>query len=268
MLRAALAAAVLCASGAAALAPAPARAQQAPGLQISVEPLSVEFSLAPGGSASTPVTIKNVGTEKAVVVVTPLDWHSSLDGTVRTERPGAEGDASLASLLRISGAEATLAPGETRRLELSLALPASFSAMPRDYRGGYLVRAVPASANRTTAFGVGANILVYETVGGAQRHVKMTDLKVVQDGPHGARMEARLLNDGRTFVHPQMHVMIAQGPRIVVSRDDATTAILAGEPRHIDRALGDLPAGTYQLQLTVDYGGATLSRGTTTFTVR
>ncbi|HTD33556.1 MAG TPA: hypothetical protein VK665_07855 [Candidatus Elarobacter sp.] len=266
MLRAAFAAAALCASAAAAFAPA--RAQQAPGLQISVEPLSVEFSLAPGGAAATPVTIKNVGTEKAVVVITPLDWRSGLDGTVRTERPGAEGDASLSSLLRMSAAETTLAPGETRKLELSLALPATFSAAPRDYRGGYLVRAVPASANRTNAFGVGANILVYETVGGAQRHLKMTDLSVVQDGPHGARMQARLLNDGRTFVHPQMHVMIAQGARIVLSRDDATPAILAGEPRRIDRTLGELAPGTYQLQLTVDYGGPALSRGTTTFTVR
>ncbi|HEX3550310.1 MAG TPA: hypothetical protein VHT53_08045 [Candidatus Elarobacter sp.] len=261
-------AAALCASGAAAFASTPAQAQQVPGLQISVEPLSVEFSLAPGNAASTPVTIKNVGTEKAVVVITPLDWRSSLDGTVRTERPGAEGDASLAAYLHLSGAEALLAPGETRRLDLSLALPASFAATPRDYRGGYLVRAVPASANRTSSFGVGANILVYETVGGAQRHLRLTDLRVEQDGAHGARLVARMINDGRTYVHPQLRLMIAQGARLIASRDDATPAILAGEPRRLERALGNLAPGTYQAQLTIDYGGATLSRGTTTFTVR
>ena len=265
--RAALLATVPIALGAVAFAFSGASAQSLPGLQISVEPLSVEFSLAPGNAASTPLTIKNVGSEKAVIVITPLDWRSSLDGTVRTERPGAEGDASLSSYLRVSAAEAALAPGEMRRLDLSLSLPATFSATPRDYRGGYLVRAVPASANRTSAFGVGANVLVYETVGGAQRHLRLTDLEVQRDGAHGAKLVARLVNDGRTYVRPQMHVLIAQGPRIVASRDDSTPAILAGEPRHLERTLGNLPSGSYIAQLTIDYGGPTLVRGTTSFTV-
>ena len=115
---------------------------------------------------------------------------------------------------------------------------------------------------------MGANILVYETVGGAQRHLRLTDLRIEQDGAHGARLVARLMNDGRTFVRPQMHLIIAQGPRIVSSRDDTSPAILAGEPRRLERSLGTLSPGTYEAQLTVDYGGATLSRGTTTFTVR
>ena len=260
-------------TGIAAAAAVPADAQGSapaptPGLQISVEPLSVEFALAPGAQADTPVTIRNVGTQSAVIVITPLDWRSSLDGTVKTERPGAEGPASLSQYLQISGAEATLAPGETKHFTLALALPATFSAVPRDLRGGYLVRAVPANANRTTAFGVGANILVYEMVGAPDRRLKLTDLHVVDDGNHSARLVARLQNEGRTFIRPQLHILLAQAGRVVISKDDTTPAVLGGEPRRLERSFGQLPSGVYQLQLTVDYGGATLVRGTTEFTVR
>jgi hypothetical protein len=252
----------------AARAQAQAQAASAPGLQISVEPLVVQFSLAPGGQTSTPVTIKNVGTAKAAIDARQIDWRTTLDGSVKTERPGSEGPLSLDPELRLSDTQFTLAPGETRTLVLSLVLPPSFSAEPRDYRGGYLVRATPFGSPTTQAFGVGANILTYETVGAPSRHLKLTSLKVVDAGDHSVQFTARMQNDGRTFVRPQIRMTVAQGGRIVQQREDSTPAIFGGDPRLYTRTLRDLPSGNYQLQLSVDYGGATLIEGTTDFTVR
>lgn len=250
-----------------ALAPAAAPAEQ-PGLQISVEPLVVQFALAPGGQAGTPVTIRNSGSQKALVVVSQIDWRTTLDGSVKTERPGSQA-SSLDAHLRLSGeGEFVLAPGEARKLTLSLVLPTTFSAAPRDYWGGYLVRATPAGEPSAKSFGVGANILAYETVGPVARHVKLTDLRVESGPGHAVQLTARLHNDGRNFVRPQLRMLVAQGGRIVQQRDDSTPAIFGGAHRVYTRALSDLLPGTYQLQLTIDYGGDTLVEGTTEFTVR
>jgi hypothetical protein len=265
--RSRLFASALAAWAALAFAPAPAPADQ-PGLQISVEPLVVQFALAPGGQAATPVTIRNTGTQKALVVANAIDWRTTVDGSVKTERPGSQA-SSLGAQLRLSGeSEFVLAPGETRRLTLSLVLPATFPGAPRDYWSGYFVRATPAGTPSAQSFGVGANILAYETVGAPARHVKLTDLQVDGGAGRGAQLTARLRNDGRTFVRPQIRMLVAQAGRIVQQREDSTPAIFSGERRLYTRALNDLPPGTYQLQLTIDYGGETLVEGTTDFTLR
>jgi hypothetical protein len=54
----------------------------------------------------------------------------------------------------------------------------------------------------------------------------------------------------------------------VQQREDSTPAIFGGEGRLYTRTLRDLAPGAYGLQLTIDYGGATLVEGTTEFTVR
>lgn len=257
----------LAASASAGVGVAPAGAPP-PGLQISVEPLIVQFAIAPGGQASTRVVVKNVGTLGAAIVVAPIDWHPTVDGTVVTERPGLQGASSLGPYLRLTGNDFTLAPGETREMVLSLVLPPGLSSKPRDYWAGYFVRAVPAGSPAATTFGVGANILAYETVGAPKRHVQLTSLRVADAGNGAVRVAARLLNDGGTYARPQIRMQLAQSGRIVQSLDDTTPAILAGQPRTYARTLSGLARGSYALQLVVDYGGETLVQGTTDFTVR
>ena len=258
---------VLAGTLALALAPSASHAD-APTLQISVEPLVVQFSLAPGGQVSTPVTVRNTGSEKAVVTASQIDWRTTLDGSMKSERPGTEGALSLNPHLRLSASDFTLEPGETRRMTLSLVLPSGFSASPQDYRGGYFVRATSAGTPSAQSFGVGANILAYETVGAPSRHLKLTSLKVVDAGDRSVQFTARLTNDGRNYVRPQIRMLVAQAARIVQQREDSTPAIFGGEPRLYTRTLRDLLPGTYKLTLTVDYGGDTLIEGTTDFTVR
>ena len=246
--------------------PRPAAAAE-PGLQLSVQPLVAQFQVQPGGQASTPVTIKNVGSEAASVVITPVDWRTSANGEVKTMRAGAQGASSLDSYLRLAPLEFTLAPGETRSMTLSLVLPTSAAGTPRDLWGGYLVRAVP-SGGGPSGFGVGATIFAYDTIGDAARHVKLTELHVTDAGVHAARMTARLVNDGHRYVRPQIHYLLAQAGRVVENRDDSTPAVFAGDARVFGQSLHDLAPGAYVLQVTIDYGGDSLIRATTEFTIR
>jgi hypothetical protein len=239
-----------------------------PALRISVEPLVVQFAVAPGEQAGTRVRVKNVGTDSALVAARAVDWYTTLDGNVLIERSGTQGESSLNPFLRLSAKEFTLAPGEAREMTLSLVLPPAFSPVPRDYWGGLFIRAIPLGAPATTAFGVGANILAYETVGTPRRHVKLTSLHVVDAGDGKVRVVGRLLNDGGTYARPAIRMQLARDGRIVQTIEDGTPAIFAGQPRLYGRTLSRLDPGAYQLQLTIDYGGASLVQGTTSFTVR
>lgn len=250
-----------------ALAPLEARAQSVPGLQISVQPLIVQFALAPGQQASARVIVKNTGTQAARVSANPIDWTSNVDGTVKTGKPGMPGVASLDSFLHLSGNEFTLAPGQTQDMTLTLDLPSTFPSVVGDHWGGYFIRAAAADGP-AGSFGVGANILVYETVGSAHKHLKLTTLRVEDAGNGNVRLVARMSNDGDTYVRPQIHLQLAQAGRIVQQRDDSTPAIFAGSPRVYTRTFSGLTPGRYALELSLDYGGSTLVAGTTQFAVR
>ena len=245
----------------------PGLAQTQPGLQISVQPLIVQFAIGPGQQGSARVVIKNTGSETARVSANQIDWSTNVDGSVRTGRPGLSETSSLDPYLRLSSGEFSLAPGQTEEMTLTLNLPSTFAPEIRDYWGGYFVRATPANG-QTGSFGVGANILVYETVGTARKHLKLSSMRVEDAGGGNLRLVARMLNDGQTYLRPQIHLEVAQAGRIVQSRDDSTPAIFAGAPRIYTRTLQGLAPGSYALALTLDYGGTTLVEGTTQFTVR
>jgi hypothetical protein len=250
-----------------ALAPLAARAQTVPGLQISVQPLIVQFAIAPGQQASARVIVKNTGTQAARVSANQIDWISNVDGTVKTGKPGFTGASSLDPFLHLSGSEFTLAPGQTQEMTLTLDLPSAFPSAIGDHWGGYFIRAASAEGP-VGSFGVGANILTYETVGNAHKHLKLTTMRIEDAGNGNVRLIARMSNDGETYVRPQIHLQIAQAGRIVQQRDDSTPAIFAGNPRLYTRTFSGLTPGNYALALTIDYSGSTLVAGTTQFTVR
>ena len=250
-----------------ALAPLGARAQTVPGLQISVQPLIVQFALAPGQQASARVIVKNTGTQAARVNANQIDWTSNVDGSVKTGKPGLTGASSLDPFLHLSGNEFRLEPGQTQEMTLTLDLPSTFPSAIGDHWGGYFIRAASAEGP-AGSFGVGANILAYETVGSARKHLKLTTMRVENAGDGNIRLVARMSNDGDTYVRPQIHLQVAQAGRIVQQRDDSTPAIFAGSPRLYTRTFSGMTPGNYALALTIDYGGSTLVAGTTQFTVR
>ena len=118
-------------------------------------------------------------------------------------------------------------------------------------------------------FGVGATILAYETVSAnAVRHVKISSMHVIDAGHHQALITTRVLNDGQTYVRPQVHLLVAQGPRVVIDRDDSTPVVFAGNVRVLNQTLRDLAPGSYNAQITLDYGGEAVIRATTHFVVQ
>jgi hypothetical protein len=128
------------------------------------------------------------------------------------------------------------------------------------------VRALPAGG--TATFGPAATIVVYNTIGSPRTHVRLTQLHVAQDGNDGANLVARVLNDGIGYARPAARVVVSRDGRVVRDLSENMPVIFAGAPRTYTKALSGLEPGAYDLSLTIDYGGATLMEGTTSFRIR
>ncbi|MGB8266226.1 MAG: hypothetical protein WCE44_07905 [Candidatus Velthaea sp.] len=244
-----------------------ARPLSAGTLSLSIGPLLVEFTGGAGETSNQRVTIKNSGSERERVVLQPIDWRNGVDGSFKMERLGTEGTSSLTQFLKISATDVTLEPGESRDLSLTLNLPSTFSSAPGVYWGGYNVRAVSAGGS-TGSFGAAANILVLDTVGKPKTHVKLVQLHASPAGQDGALLTARFVNDSAGYVRPTVRVLVVQGARIVHDESEGTGTVFPGATRLYTKDLTGLLPGDYDIELTIDYGGATLIEGTTKLGIR
>jgi hypothetical protein len=250
------------------LAIAGARPLHAAGsLSLSVGPLLVEFTTGSGETSNQRVIVKNSGTERERIILQPIDWRNGVDGAFKMERLGTEGTSSLTQFLKISATDVTLAPGESRDLALTLDLPSTFSSVPGVYWGGYNVRAV-AAGESSGSFGAAANILVLNTIGKPKTHVKLVQLTTAPAGADGVEITARFVNDAAGYVRPTVRVLIAQAGRVIHDESEGTGTVFPGTTRLFTKAVTGLPHGDYDLDLTIDYGGATLIEGAKKITVR
>jgi hypothetical protein len=248
------------------LSGAAAYAQSSTTVSMTVSPLVLEFHAAPGVPASANVTIRNNGTAAERITAQRMDWRTTPEGTIKIEPVGTEGASSIANYLRLSPEDVVLAPGESREFALTLDLPANFPPAAGVYWGGFFIRAVPATG--TAMFGPAATVVVYNTVGTPRTHVKLTQLRVEQAGIDGANVVAHVLNDGVGYARPQARIVVTQDGRVIRDQTENMPVIFAGAPRVYTKALTGLPGGSYELTVTIDYGGATLLEGTTSFRIR
>lgn len=262
---AALLAAAFLGGGSAASAQSSAPAQTAMTLSMTVSPMVLEFHADATAPASTRVTIRNNGNVPERIVAQRIDWRTTPDGTIKVEPVGSEGTSSITNYLRLSPEDAIVTPGESKEFALTLDLPANFPATPAAYWGGFFVRALP--VNGTSMFAPAATIVVYDTIAAPVTHVKLTALHVAPD-TNGATVVARVLNDGIGYARPSARIVVTQDRRVVSDRTENLPVIFGGAPRDFTKALTGLTSGAYDLTMTVDYGGATLLEGTTSFRVK
>jgi hypothetical protein len=248
-----------------ALAATPALAAPA-GLSLTVSPLVVEFHAGAGDTATAKVTVRNGGSDPERIIALRMDWRVAADGTVRVEQPGTEGAASISDYLRMEPADLPLAPGETRELNLTLDLPASFSKTTGVYHSGFLLRAVPLTGH--VNFGPGATVVAYDTVGTPVSHAKITQLHVSTQGNGSALLSARIANDGSAYARPTGRIVLRRDGHVVVDQTDSIPVLFANEARVYNKALNGLAPGAYDVSFTVDYGGPTLIEGSTEVHVR
>jgi hypothetical protein len=243
-----------------------ASAQTAPmTLSLTLSPMVIEFHSDAAAPASARITVRNNGNVAERIVAQRMDWHTTPDGAIKMEPIGTEGTSSIANYLRLAPEDAVLAPGETKEFALTLDLPANFPATPAAYWGGYFVRALP--ANGTAMFGPAATVVVYDTIATPVTHVKLTALHVTPE-TGGATVVAHVLNDGIGYARPSARIVVTQDGRVVSDQTESMAVIFGGAPRTYTKALTGLATGAYGLTMTVDYGGATLLEGTTSFHVK
>ena len=212
------------------------------------------------------MTIKNSGNVPEAHHRAAHGLAHGTDGAIKIEPVGAEGAASSLNYLRLAPDNAVVAPGETKEFSLTLDLPATFPSIAGVNWGGFLMRAVPVSGQ--AMFGPAATIVVYNTIGSPRTHVKLTQLHVTQDGPDRANVVARVLNDGTGYARPSARILVTRDGKVVRDETENMAVIFGGAPRIYSKALTGLSSGEYEFTMTVDYGGATLLEGTTTFRIK
>jgi hypothetical protein len=245
----------------------PVWAQGAPGtLSLTVSPLVVEFRVAAGDTAAATVTVRNDGSSEERIVAQSMDWRVAGDGAVRVEQPGTEGRSSIANFVRIEPADVVLAPGESRQLALTLDLPASFFQATAVYRSGFLVRAVPTSG--PVSFAPAATVVVYDTVGTPRSHVSLTELHVSTPAAGTMILSTRIKNDGDAYARMSGRLILRRDGEIVADRTESIPVLFANEARRFAEVMRGLPAGTYSVSFTLDYGGPTLIDSSTEVRIR
>ena len=233
-------------------------------LNIAVNPLVIEVQTAPGRTVNTDVNIANDGDFPERILIAPMDWTTRIDGSLAIEKTGTE-KRSITRYLNVSAYQFSMQPGEKRTLQVTLSLPANFSAAAASYWGGFLARAVPMSA-RTNAFGPGATIVVYVDVGNPHRSVNLESLKATLSGS-AVHVVGRVRNTSNAYVRAGGTLLFEQGGRIIQTTHVTIGAIFPGRFHTVNETAKGLKSGKYRVELSIDYGGDEIEDGETTVTV-
>ncbi len=234
-------------------------------MSLSVEPLVRELRVAPGASGTFNMRVTNGGTEAERVGVESIDWTTTSEGGLKFGPVGSQGARSITRYLSLPQYQFVLQPGESKEMAVNLRLPASFSAAPGAYWGGFLIRGASFSGK---GVGPAATVFVYNTIGEPKNHLALTAMRVTQSGTNGAVLSARVHNDGDNYERVNVRLVISQGGRIVQDRDLSTPSIFPGHQRVIVEQLKNLPPGEYHAELSIDYGTDVLLSGATEFRIK
>lgn len=230
-------------------------------VSLTVQPLVVQFDVAPGQSGRVNVAVSNSGSMPQVITARRLDWRTIADGSIALEKVGAERQHSIARDLSLSSYQFVLAPGERRDVTLTLNMPATASQNAASYWGGFIFNSHDDSDTRNSV-GVAATVFVYNNVGSPSKNFSIQAMRVVShDG--ASTLVARLRNTGASYVRPIAHLMIGQGGRILRTAPVTINAVFPNSTRILNEDLGRLPPGDYVVELTIDYGGNSILDGVT-----
>lgn len=238
---------------------APARAD----VSMTVQPLVTEMNLAPGSSQRIQLIVRNNSAEAERIVARRTDWRTLSDGSTTLEKTGAERGHSITRALSLSAYQFSLEPGERRAITMTLDVPKSLPADPASYWGGFLVSAAQKDAP-PSAVGIGATVFVYENVGTPVKRLKLQSMRVFSGAHDAPVLVARMHNDGQSYARCRAHLLVEQGGRIVRDLVPSVSVIFPNATRLLKQPLGALAPGTYQVELTLDYGGNSIIDGVTT----
>jgi hypothetical protein len=222
-------------------------------INLTVTPLVSEMHVDAGSSGVTSTNVTNTGDADERISVQPIDWTTRTDGAIALQRPGTQGSHSLTKYLEALSYRFILHPHETRRLQVALSMP-SGAASAQSYWGGFIIKAEPLDGS--LAIGPAATFFVYDDAGAPRRHVSITSAHVSQStSSHAAYLTFHLKNDGDAYARTAGTLVVSKNGKTLREEHIPVGAILPGRDRVVRASVAGLASGTYDAEVTFDYGG-------------
>jgi hypothetical protein len=225
-----------------------------------VEPAEIELNLRPGAFSSTVLEVTNRGQESIDIEGRILPLVFDVDGDLL---PESERGDRLA-WMEISPDSFTLAPGQTRRVRLSL-------RPPRDAAGGYYADVLFKSGDEGLSMETGGSLLAF--VGDVVEKKGEVRITGVDQTREAVALDLLFANIGTTHLHTSAELVLnrlyeqteADDGRIIGARSEkvgsvsvppGVNPVLPGTERALSFMIpADLEKGAYEVLIRIDYGG-------------
>ncbi len=231
----------------------------------------VEVTLLPGGSFTEAIPVQNRGTERARILTAVMDLSMDVQGRLDVVKAGST-PRSAASWIRVNPTVFELDPSETTLIRFTVTVPREVSGT---YLAVILFRTRPEKLQGMGAAlsaEIGSTIIVHVSGQGVKRAGDLVGLTVSPFRP-GEPLEvvALFANEGNLLLRPKGMLTIRDARGTVIGQapiNEEEGAVLPLSRRAF-RTLwrGNLPPGTYPLEVRFDYGGEALVVGETTVKV-
>lgn len=250
------------------LAPRPGHAQHQ---AFTLKPLNAEVAAPAGKSQSGAITLSR-GAAPEGVTARPvrlrayvLDWTLDRKGDPNFTRPGTV-PGSCSAWVQVSPAEFTLAAGETREVRYTITVPPDAHGT---YHTAVMVESEPVSARvdgqRTAAVNGRIGSILYVQVGPQTKRARVATFSVAAD--HAlVSVENTGISHIRVKGVLQFHDAAGKQVEQVELRGGVVLPTV-NNFRDLTVETPQLPAGTYQATVILDYGGEALVGARTHVTI-
>jgi len=242
---------------------------------ITVFPLTLAVSAAPGDSGSGAFFVRNSSDKTDEVTITVADWTLQLDGNIQFLEAGST-DRSLAPFVQFAPVNFQVEPGQVQRVEFSY-------DVPKDQAGdhwmlflvdsGEITPIGGTTGEVTTSVGVrvGFGVKLLQNDPGAKQDGRVVGMRLLGKDPLSLAM--RFTNTGEAILRDitgRIEVRNVMGETVRTFEPKPFT-VLPGGTRELSvtQAEGDpkLPAGDYVALAIVDFGADFLVAGELPFTL-
>lgn len=223
-----------------------------------IEPSAVAIDVAQGGTATRKITIQNPSDSVLNLQVLYRDWSLGMTGDVKL-RNGDNGGSGISAWLDYVTDPITLAPGEARTLDYTVAVPQD--AAPGTHWGGIFFLsepADPAPGLATATIGIQVGHILYVHVPPLEADGRISGIfeepPESQDGMYTFLVQYENTGNSLQFVEGLLHIIDAEAQpvtEVVIKK----SVVLPGVPRaFVLGVYGPLPAGNYTALAVLDYG--------------
>jgi hypothetical protein len=248
-----------------------ARPADAGPMSFSVQPLTAEVAVQPGGEATGVLRIgndpdENGGGDPVRLRVYAMDWTLNRKGTPQFMKAASD-PRSCAAWVRVNPVELDVAPGKTAEVRYTV-------RVPKEAQGSYhtviMVESAPSPARAKNGKLVGVNgrigSILYLHAGPVARRARITRFSA------GAQQTLLTLeNTGNSAIRVRGTVKFldsAGKPAKQVPLPGGVVLSGANNVRDIVLSTPKLPDGSYTAEVLLDYGGAALLGARTNVVIR